>query len=151
METLEQEWMKTIGEAIKNLQSDNVIVQAPGATTYVGGQHVHLQQNASPEETDFEEEPPSDNLSDEDETIVRELTDVFYSDSKEAANFLASIRRMTKPTEITQLVTRLVEEGKISDLSCHRPLWSILHEHGIYTKSETNWDAQVKPVLRAKK
>ena len=49
-----------------------------------------------------------------------------------------------KPTQITDKVNQLVREKKISDMSKHRDLWKVLHDSGIYDKSESNWNQQVK-------
>lgn len=151
MNELEKYAIDKLAEAMKEMHPEKVVNVMPGTTYFDGGQHIHLEHTANPEEVDFEEGAPSDQLSPEDKAIVDELTDVFYSDRKEATDFLAQVRRMTKPTEITQLVTRLVEKRKISDKSCCRPLWTILHKYGLYAKSEANWNQQIKPNLNAKR
>lgn len=81
-------------------------------------------------------------LSGSSEKVVEELCPIFYEDKKQARAFLQRIKGM-KNTDITRLVNQLVEQGVISDLSCHRDLWKVLHNNGLYTPTETNWNAQV--------
>lgn len=82
-------------------------------------------------------------LTDEEKEIVGDLKTVFWGDEEEATKFLHSIQNM-KDKEITQLVKKLVEERKISDQSCNRPLWTILNKHKLYTATESNWNNQLK-------
>lgn len=75
--------------------------------------------------------------------IIEQLKPVFYGSEKEAKAFVASIRGV-KPKQITDMVNQLVSERKISDMSKHRDLWKILHDYGLYERSESNWNMQVK-------
>jgi hypothetical protein len=84
------------------------------------------------------EKPPTD----EENEIVAELKTIFWGDEEEATKFLHNIQNM-KSKEITQLVKKLVEEKKISDKSCNRPLWTILNKYNLYTATESNWNSQV--------
>ncbi len=79
----------------------------------------------------------------EDEPIIARLTPIFFGDEAEARKFLATIRGM-KSTQITEVVNRLVADRKISDTSRHRDLWQILHDAGLYDKTESNWNGQVR-------
>ena len=87
-----------------------------------------------------EQEAPA---SEQDEDIVAQLKPMFFGSEADAKNFLTSIQGMS-PREITALVSKLVKERTISDYSCHRPLYNVLHNCGIYPRTETNWNAQVK-------
>lgn len=82
-------------------------------------------------------------LNDSEQALIEKLTPIFYGNENEATVFLSSVKRM-KSTQITALVNQLVEEKKISDLSKHRDLWSLLYDSGIYDKTESNWNQQVK-------
>lgn len=75
--------------------------------------------------------------------IVAKLKPIFYGDEGKARQFLLGIEGM-KPTLITQKVNQLVKEKTISDLSCKHELWSVLHEYGLYEKTESNWNQQVR-------
>ena len=48
-----------------------------------------------------------------------------------------------KPTQITELVKRMVKERKISDASCHKDLWQLLHDAGLYPPTNRNWNTQI--------
>ena len=75
--------------------------------------------------------------------VVEKLAPIFYGQTEVAREFLVSIKGM-KPTQITNKVNQLVCDKKISELSRHRDLWQVLHDYKIYTKSESNWNMQVK-------
>lgn len=81
----------------------------------------------------------------EEETIIEKLAhDCFYGDKKEARAFLLYIDKTTKPVEITNRVNELVKQNIISEKSCHRTMWTILHENNLYKPSENNWNSQIK-------
>jgi len=40
-------------------------------------------------------------------------------------------------------VGRYLEDGELSQLSCHRDLWRLLHENGYYAPSESNWNKAI--------
>lgn len=86
---------------------------------------------------------PSAQLNDQQQDVVEKLKPMFYGQVEDAKTFLVSIQGM-KPTQITDKVNQLVREKKISDMSKHRGLWKVLHDCGIYDKSESNWNMQVK-------
>lgn len=86
---------------------------------------------------------PSASLDEKEQDIVKQLRPMFFSNEEEAKRFLVSIQGM-KPTQITDLVNKLVEGNKISGLSKKRSLWKVLHDCGIYAPSESNWNSQVK-------
>ena len=86
---------------------------------------------------------PSAQLNDQQQDVVEKLKPMFYGQVEDAKTFLVSIQGM-KPTQITDKVNQLVSEKKISDMSKHRDLWKVLHDCGIYDKSESNWNQQVK-------
>ena len=82
-------------------------------------------------------------LDEERQKIVNRLKPMFFGNEQEATHFLVSIQGM-RPTQITNLVNLWVGERRISDLSRKRNLWQVLYDYGIYTKSESNWNSQVK-------
>lgn len=86
---------------------------------------------------------PSTELDEQQQDVVEKLKPMFYGQLEDAKAFLVSIQGM-KPTQITDKVNQLVSEKKISDMSKHRDLWKVLHDCGIYDKSESNWNQQVK-------
>ena len=74
--------------------------------------------------------------------IVAKLRPIFYGDDQEANGFLVDIQDM-KPKQITDKVNQLVGNRKISEMSRKRDLWMVLHNYGLYEKSESNWNSQV--------
>jgi hypothetical protein len=41
-------------------------------------------------------------------------------------------------------VNRLLKERKVSDISCNKVLWEILHENGYYAPTLSNWNSQIR-------
>lgn len=86
---------------------------------------------------------PSTELDEQQQDVVEKLKPMFYGQTEDAKAFLVSIQGM-KPTQITAKVNQLVSEKKISEMSRKRDLWKVLHDCGIYNKTEPNWNSQVK-------
>ena len=86
---------------------------------------------------------PASALSEGEQDLADRLAPIFYGDEAEVRKFLTSIRN-AKPTQVTELVNRLVRENKISDRSHKHDLWSLLHEARLYGPSESNWNMQVR-------
>jgi hypothetical protein len=74
--------------------------------------------------------------------IVAKLNPIFYNDEAEASKFLSEIQGM-KAKQITDKVNKLVRARIISEMSRKRELWAVLHDYGLYDKSESNWNSQV--------
>ena len=85
----------------------------------------------------------SEAVSDDQQQVVDRLKPFFFGVEEEARAFFMQIQGM-KATQITAKVNQLVVEKKISDMSQHRDLWTVLHDCGLYDKSESNWNQQVK-------
>jgi len=75
------------------------------------------------------------------ETIINELHGIFY-DTEKAGEFIRKASVM-KDTDICLLVRRMVREKVISELSCRKPLWDVLHKHGIYKTGIRNWNKHI--------
>ena len=86
---------------------------------------------------------PSTEHDEKQQDVMDKLKPIFFGQIEDARDFLVSIQGM-KPTQIIEKVNQLVSEKKISDMSKHRDLWKVLHDCGIYDKSESNWNQQVK-------
>lgn len=86
---------------------------------------------------------PFAELDEQQKDVVERLRPIFYGQIDDAKAFLVSIQGM-KPTQIIDKVNQLVKAKKISEMSKHRDLWKVLHDCGIYDKSESNWNQQVK-------
>ena len=77
------------------------------------------------------------------EEVTGQLLPIFYNNKAAVRDFLSNCLRM-KSTQITDMVNRLVKDRVISDQSKGRDLWQVLHDYGIYTKTESNWNMRVK-------
>lgn len=75
--------------------------------------------------------------------LIEKLMPIFYGSESDAEAFLSAIKGM-KPKQITDKVNQLVREKKISEMSSHRDLWTVLHDCGLYAPTESNWNQQVK-------
>ena len=84
-----------------------------------------------------------DGLDKKKQIVINRLKPMFFGSEQEATHFLVCIQGM-RPTQITDLVNQWVSERKISGLSRKRDLWQVLHDCGVYTRSESNWNSQVK-------
>lgn len=74
--------------------------------------------------------------------LTLQLAPIFNGDTDSAAEFLLLVKDK-KSTDITRLVSLWVKERRILSTHCHRPLWQILHEAGIYLPTEANWNMQL--------
>ena len=77
------------------------------------------------------------------EEVTGQLLPIFYNNKAAVRDFLGNCLRM-KSTQITDMVNSLVKDRVISDQSKGRDLWQVLHDYGIYTKTESNWNMRVK-------
>ncbi len=79
------------------------------------------------------------------EEWIDEIAPCFFGDKAAALEFVRLARTVKKkPIIITELVNAWLETGRISPISCRRVLYNALHDHGIYDKTESNWNQQVK-------
>ncbi len=84
----------------------------------------------------------SDGSSSPDEEWVDEIASCFFGNKKDALEFVGMARKLAD-RQITELVNAWLVKRRISDRSCNRYLWKPLHEHGIYRRTEQNWNSQV--------
>ncbi|MBQ4229437.1 MAG: hypothetical protein II675_06555 [Bacteroidaceae bacterium] len=71
--------------------------------------------------------------------LIKELTPIFNYNPDWAHDFLL-LAKGKKTTDITHLVSHWVRDRRICPDHCHRPLWTALHDAGIYNASESNWN-----------
>ena len=74
--------------------------------------------------------------------LIMQLAPLFYNNTCSASEFVALAKKQST-TEITSLVSRWVRDKRICPDHCHRPLWTVLHDAGIYKATESNWNAQL--------
>ena len=82
-------------------------------------------------------------LDKEEREIISQLKPMFFGNEEKVLAFLDNIRG-AKPTQITDLVNKMVAEKELSDISCHRDLWYVLNKYGFYDRSENNWNKQIR-------
>ena len=82
-------------------------------------------------------------VSRKEDILTNQLKPMFFGAEEEVRSFLLEIKGM-KPKQITARVNQLVKENKLSEISCHRDLWQVLHNCGIYTPTESNWNQQIR-------
>ena len=74
---------------------------------------------------------------------IAEILPCFFGIEEAALEFVRIARAVKKPTEITALANAWIRQQRISPVSCKRPLWKPLHDHGVYANSEACWNTQV--------
>ena len=74
------------------------------------------------------------------ETLLEKLMPIFYGNKEQAEVYIKKFKNITNDVEKVQYTAQLVNENTISEMSCHRDLYSILHDHRLYNKSESNWN-----------
>ena len=79
----------------------------------------------------------------DDEALIVKLTPICKKNREKAWEFLLLIRG-ERAARITELVNEWVKDGLIEKDDAHRNLWLVLHKAGIYDKSESSWNQQVR-------
>ena len=138
-----QKALEALGKGGINVAGDFVVskhVEHEVNNVEAGGIGIQIM-NGKEEQRNNVNQPQS--LDEQQQEVVDRLKPIFFGIEDDARKFLVSIQGM-KPTQITDKVKQLVSKNKISDLSKHRDLWKVLHDCGMYDKSESNWNQQVK-------
>lgn len=88
------------------------------------------------------DEEEAGHADEEERRLALKLAPIFHGDTESVHEFLL-LTRDQKPTDITHIVNLWVREKRISSTHCRRPLWTVLHEAGIYKPTESNWNTQI--------
>ena len=88
------------------------------------------------------EEETSRNDDEKERKLTLQLAPIFNGSTDNVREFLL-LAKGQKSIDITRLVSLWVKEKRILSTHCHRPLWQILHEAGIYRPTEANWNMQL--------
>ncbi len=88
---------------------------------------------------------------DSEEMLINQLLPMFFKEEKEVRNYLEQMKKYTKNMDKVQYTADLVNTNKISNLSCHRDLYTILNSHGLYEPIEDNWNKGLKKYLLPEK
>ena len=75
--------------------------------------------------------------------LVARLSPIFYG-IEEYVNEFLKLAQVADSQHVIRIVKQMVAEHKISDISCRRTLWQVLHEFELYTRSESNWNQQMR-------
>ena len=138
-----QKVLEVLGKGGINVAGDFVVskhVEYEVNNVETGGIGIQIVNGKEEQKNDVSQ---PQGLDEQLQEVVDRLKPIFFGIEDDAREFLVSIQGM-KPTQITDKVNQLVREKKISDMSKHRDLWKVLHDSGIYDKSESNWNQQVK-------
>ncbi len=90
----------------------------------------------------YEEDATSNDGENGNRQLILQLAPIFNGNTDTAKEFLL-LTKGQKSTYVTHLVSLWVKEKRICSTQCHRPLWTILHEAGIYLPTEANWNMQL--------
>ena len=99
------------------------------------------------DETETDETPQLEETAENNETLLEKLMPIFYGNKEQAEDYIKNIKKTTNDVEKVQYTAQLVNENTISERSCHRVLYRILHDHGLYNKTETNWNKVISQYL----
>lgn len=138
-----------LAEVLKVLNANNegktVVTQTMNFNAPIGQQIAHVDKI----EAHFDKDMGMQVLSVDAPAVVEgsdasaELLPLFWGDDKVVEEFLRNISG-AKPVQVVAVVNRMLKERKLSEKSCHKPLWEILYKHGLYTRNLSNWNAQIE-------
>lgn len=78
--------------------------------------------------------------------LEERLSTLFYTDEqgrRALSDFMLFLQKSPKPGDITREVKRLVEGKAVSDASCKKPFYDMLHDADVYTLSYESWRRSV--------
>ena len=75
--------------------------------------------------------------------LMARLSPIFYGIEDYVNEFLKQAQ-VADSQHMIRIVKQMVAEHKISGISCRRTLWQVLHEFELYTRSESNWNQQMR-------
>lgn len=83
----------------------------------------------------------------DDEELVKELLPLFYNNIVATNSFIDKIKSTKCNPEIVRIAADFIKEKQLSDYSCKKPLWKILHNHKLYLASSNNWNKSINTYL----
>lgn len=109
---------------------------------------IHAMYHAIGVVEEFDEgtvsDPQGEAIEDEkDAAIIEKLKPIFWGDEEQIKSFLEKIRGK-KNTAVIDVIAKGVKDRIISEQSCHRDLWKILHETELYKATESNYNLALK-------
>ena len=123
-----------IVEGLQELYNNSVpdIIEA-----YVDRMNHASRESARPQP----EEDGDIKLSTED---MRTLVKCFKGNEDNAIKFWKAMNQLSKDSDKTNLVNKLVKEGQISHSYKYRPLFTLLKNNGLYGKTDKSWYYHIK-------
>ena len=84
-----------------------------------------------------------------DESLIKALLPIFYGEEFRdiVIDYVNKMRNTTSNPEKVSYTADLVKQKVISEMQCHRPLWKILNEYGLYPLKEGTWNKMLKKNL----
>ena len=132
---------KQADQQLKLLVRDRILVEAEGL--YRPGDDVQAAYRRIEDALPSLAATGQQVVEEQDETLVDKLAPVFFGNREMVAEFLGRIKG-ARPTDVTAEVNRLLKDRKVSDISCNKVLWELLHENGYYTPTLSNWNSQIR-------
>lgn len=136
------------GDKAKYMENRPCGSNADDRDIIMSGENASYEENVSgmvimESETQVDSPAENEECADKNDELIDRICPIFYNDVNQAKEFVNKIRGM-KATQITEMVKDLRTKKIISEMSCHHDLWFILHEVGLYTKTESNWNERIK-------
>ena len=75
---------------------------------------------------------------------MRTLVKCFKGNEDNAIKFWEAMNQLSKDSDKTDLVNKLVKEGQISHSYKYRPLFTLLKNNGLYGKTDKSWYYHIK-------
>ena len=75
---------------------------------------------------------------------MRTLVKCFKGNEDNAIKFWEAMNQLSKDSDKTDLVNKLVKEGQISQSYKYSPLFTLLKNNGLYGKTDKSWYYHIK-------
>lgn len=80
--------------------------------------------------------------------LVKKMCPLFYNNIVVTNSFIEKIKSTNTNTETTRIAAEFVNKKLLSDLSCKKPLWEILHNNNLYSAKLNNWCKSINTFLK---
>lgn len=80
--------------------------------------------------------------------LVKKMCPLFYNNIIVTNSFVEKIKSTNTNTETTRIAAEFVNKKLLSDLSCKKPLWEILHNNNLYSAKLNNWCKSINTFLK---
>ena len=80
--------------------------------------------------------------------LVKKMCPLFYNNIIVTNSFVEKIKSTNTNTETTRIAAEFVNKKLLSDLSCKKTLWEILHNNNLYSAKLNNWCKSINTFLK---